>query len=156
MNAHDRQYLDAWEELSPAQRRELKAAGITGPELMSYTTLRPECTREVAVPPVDPFAAPVVEDKIYEVVRRLVGELLSQSNPALAIECLSVVTGISYLGNSMTDIARRHGVTRAAVSKRCVELSEALGLEPSRAMRSKKARKSYAKRARDQHNKFEH
>lgn len=156
MNPNDRQYMEAWAELTPEQRKELKAAGITGPELMSYTTLRPECTREVSVPPTEPFATPVDEERIYEVVRRLVGELLSQSNPALAIECLSLVTGIGYIGNTMTDIAKSHGVTRAAVSKRCVELSEALGLEPSRAMRSKKARNSYAKRARDQHNRYEH
>ena len=36
----------------------------------------------------------------------------------------------------VTDIAKRHGVTRAAVSKRCVELTRALNLKPSRAMRS--------------------
>ena len=40
-------------------------------------------------------------------------------------------------------IARRHGVTRAAVSKRCCELSELLDLRPSRAMRSLTARKRY-------------
>jgi hypothetical protein len=50
----------------------------------------------------------------------------------------------------MTDIAKRHGVTRAAVSKRCVELSRALNLKPSRAMRSIPARQSY-RRARLKH-----
>ena len=43
----------------------------------------------------------------------------------------------------MTAIAEQHGVTRAAVSKRCVELTQALNLKPSRAMRSLKARTSY-------------
>ena len=37
----------------------------------------------------------------------------------------------------MTEIAKRHDVTRAAVSKRCVELTQALNLKPSRAMRSR-------------------
>ena len=50
----------------------------------------------------------------------------------------------------MTEIAKRHGVTRAAVSKRCVELTQALNLKPSRAMRSLLARQSYRK-ARLQH-----
>lgn len=44
----------------------------------------------------------------------------------------------------MTAIAQRHGVTRAAVSKRCVELTEKLGVMPSRAMRSLTARAAYA------------
>jgi hypothetical protein len=43
----------------------------------------------------------------------------------------------------MSDIAKRHGISRAAVSKRCVELTELLDLPPSRAMRSLTARKRY-------------
>ena len=43
----------------------------------------------------------------------------------------------------MSAIATRHKVTRAAVSKRCVELTERLDLLPSRAMRSLTARKAY-------------
>jgi hypothetical protein len=44
----------------------------------------------------------------------------------------------------MTDIARRHGLTRAAVSKRCIELSDMLGIHASRAMKSEEARKAYS------------
>ena len=88
-------------------------------------------------------------DAIWEVVRRLIGELLIQQNAKLSLECLALVSGVSFLGESMTDIARRHGVTRAAVSKRCVELAEKLNMFPSRAMRSLTARKAYA-RARNQ------
>jgi len=45
----------------------------------------------------------------------------------------------------MTEIAQRNGVTRAAVSKRCVELTQKLKINPSRAMRSLTARISYAR-----------
>ena len=45
----------------------------------------------------------------------------------------------------MSAIARRHGVTRAAVSKRCVEMTEKLGVLPSRAMRTLTARDAYAR-----------
>ena len=44
----------------------------------------------------------------------------------------------------MTDIARRHGLTRAAVSKRCIELADMLGIHASRAMKSEDARKAYS------------
>lgn len=86
----------------------------------------------------------------HDLLRRLVGELIGQDNARLSLECLALVTGLAYCGDSMTDIAKRHGVTRAAVSKRCVELTRALNLKPSRAMRSLNARKSY-RRARLQH-----
>ena len=46
-------------------------------------------------------------ERFHDLLRRLVGELID----------------LSYCGNSMTEIAKRHEVTRSAVSKRCVELS---------------------------------
>ena len=47
------------------------------------------------------------------------------------------------MGDSMTAIAKRHGVTRAAVSKRYIQLTEQLDMLPSRAMRSLTARATY-------------
>lgn len=68
-------------------------------------------------------------------VRALVGVLLADPNPALGRQCLALVTGIGYDGSSMSEIAKLHRVTRASVSKRCVELCETLGIPPTRAMR---------------------
>ena len=93
--------------------------------------------------PVAPQAAD--DERIHDLLRRLVGELISQDETKLSLECLALVTGLTYDGDSMTGIARRHGVTRAAVSKRCVELTHTLNLKPSRAMRSHQARHSYRK-----------
>ena len=89
-------------------------------------------------------------ERFHDLLRRLVGERIGQDNARLSLECLALVTGLAYCGDSMTDIARRHGVTRAAVSKRCVELTRALNLKPSRAMRSVESRQSY-RRARMRH-----
>lgn len=74
------------------------------------------------------------------VVRRLVGILLADSNAQLGVECMALVTGIGYEGDSMAEIARRHKVTRAAVSKRCVDLCDTFGIKPVRAMRPEKNR----------------
>jgi hypothetical protein len=71
--------------------------------------------------------------------------MLMQSNASLSLDCLALVTGLAYFGDTMTEIAKRHDVTRAAVSKRCVELTQSLNLKPSRAMRSLLARESYHK-----------
>jgi DNA-binding phage protein len=79
-----------------------------------------------------------------EVLRHFVADLISEGNTRLTIECLAVALGLSaYNGESMTSIAKRHGVTRAAVSKRCVDITRQLNLPPSRAMRSEKARNTY-------------
>ena len=85
----------------------------------------------------------VSSEALWDALRRLIGEILTLPNRSLTVECLAVVSGLSYAGDSMTDIAKRHSVTRAAVSKRCVELTEKLSLMPSRAMRTLTARKSY-------------
>ena len=61
----------------------------------------------------------------------------------LALDCLALVSGVGFMGDSMTAIAKRHKVTRAAVSKRCIHLTEQLDLLPSRSMKSLTARTSY-------------
>lgn len=76
---------------------------------------------------------------------RVVGRLISTANAQLSIEVLALVSGICYQGVSQTSIAANHGVTRAAVSKRCVELADDLGLPPSRSMKSENARRAYSK-----------
>ena len=101
-------------------------------------------TQEPASSEPEPAPTQPADHRILlRLLRRLVGELAMQDHVRLSLECLALVTGLSYDGFSMTAIARRHGVTRAAVSKRCVELTQALGLPPSRAMRSPKARTRY-------------
>ena len=80
---------------------------------------------------------------VWDAMRRVLGEILIHDNSRLTAECIALASGLSYSGASETEIAQRHGITRAAVSKRCVELTELLDLRPSRAMRSLTARKSY-------------
>lgn len=92
----------------------------------------------------DPQEQPTYDHEVlWAALRRVLGEVLQQGNPRLTVECLALVSGLAYTGASMSEIARRHGITRAAVSKRCVELTEQLDLRPSRAMRSLTARQRY-------------
>jgi hypothetical protein len=96
-------------------------------------------------PESEPQAAATAHDAetTHHAIRRVVGEIISHENARLTAECIALVSGLSYTGSSMSEIASRHGVTRAAVSKRCVELTELLDLPPSRAMRSLTARHQY-------------
>ncbi|XHR30389.1 MAG: hypothetical protein ACFUZC_07470 [Chthoniobacteraceae bacterium] len=170
---HEREYLDYYqspeylrwvESLSAEDRCRLEADGLLQPLIdRSGTTLRDEdaCLSNMASEEDDvltqvdlaanvqkpdnaPVAEPGTDERLWDILRRLLGELLNQKNAKLTIECLAVVSGIGFLGDSMTEIAERNGVTRAAVSKRCVELTLKLKLNPSRAMRSLTARVSYA------------
>lgn len=161
-SARDKEYLDAWKNLSPRQRKQLEKAGITGPDAPVYRTHKrdEELILERCAAIVDelPDASPhTTSDQDTTVVaRRIIGELLAQDNMRLTAECLALVTGLVYDGNSMTETAKRHGVTRAAVSKRCVEIADALGLPPARAMKRLTARKTYERRARSCHSRNDH
>lgn len=72
--------------------------------------------------------------RFAEGIRGVVIYLLEQRNARLALETFALATGVGYDGLSEAAIARKHGVTRAAVSKRCIQVCETLGIQPSRAM----------------------
>ena len=81
-----------------------------------------------------------------EILRHLVADIISaRTTPDSPSSAWPIALGLQRLQrrDSMTRIAKRHGITRAAVSKRCVDITERLNLPPSRAMRSEKARKIY-------------
>jgi hypothetical protein len=158
-------YADWIASLPPEERERLGELGLDRPSVpgsgigapsrdmaeSSLASCGPEEVIEAeggAVPIDDPEATD--PERLHDLLRRLVGELIGQDNARLSLECLALVTGLAYCGDSMTEIAKRHGVTRAAVSKRCVELTRALNLSPSRAMRSLPARQNY-RRARLKH-----
>ena len=161
-DAEYRREYEAWvQSLPPRERAKLKAAGLEEP-LCPSRGGGASSESDLADSPlasetpdlleaIEPCDQPAYQgqrmdgDEVWDVLRRLLGELLSQKNAKLSLECLALVSGVSFLGDSMTEIGKRHGVTRAAVSKRCVELTEKLGLLPSRAMRSLTARDAYAR-----------
>lgn len=165
-DADYQQAYQAWvDSLPPKERQQLAIMRLDRP-LMSDTAgsgyrdvaeasrcaVLPEVFAEGTEEGCGPEGACSDREDVLHFIRRLVGELMGQDNVRLSVECLALATGISYRGDSMTDIARRYGVTRAAVSKRCVEFIDALGLAPSRAMRSPQARQSYRRRRMDELN----
>ena len=149
-------YLEWVESLPPEERAKLQTEGLDSPAVHRHGS--GSANGDAADSPLmsegcDPAQAPepeparptetADEEHVWDVVRRLLGEVLSHDNARLTVECIALVSGLSYTGASMTEVAQRHGITRAAVSKRCVELTELLDLRPSRAMRSLTARKRY-------------
>lgn len=152
---YERDY-EAWvKSMTIDERREAEKLGLLKPCLQRHgngaadhdmaESSRASHTPDMAtlVDREDEQAGPINHDAI-EVLRHFVADLISEGNTRLTVECLAVALGLSaYNGESMTSIAKRHGVTRAAVSKRCVDITTQLNLPPSRAMRSEKARNIY-------------
>jgi hypothetical protein len=152
----DREYTDAYREwvasLSPKQRREMAAQGLLDPMVDRLDGMKGEDVSDMPIPapgnlpnheelvPAHTEVAGGGDERVFDALRRIIGELLSENNAGLSLECLALVTGVAFDGSSMSDIARRHGLTRAAVSKRCIALSDQLHLGRSRAMRSLTAR----------------
>jgi DNA-directed RNA polymerase specialized sigma24 family protein len=154
---YEKAYRDWIESLPADERRELEAQGLAKPCLMQHGTgsatgdaadspLMKEGDDPALLPPEperESDSNPCDTESVWAALRRVLGEVLSHDNARLTAECIALVSGLSYTGCSMTEIASRHGITRAAVSKRCVELTELLDLPPSRAMRSLTARLRY-------------
>ena len=153
--AYAREYRAWFAVQPPEEQRRLAALGLAEPlrETDGYGSGSMDAaeSHEASETPELPLeddelpvrVAAIENEEVLDVLRRLIGELIAERNARLSLECLALATGFSYLGGTMTAIARRHCVTRAAVSKRCVELIEKLNLQPSRAMRSLTARRAY-------------
>jgi hypothetical protein len=151
---YERAYASWLDGMTPAERVELEGLGLGEAELPKRSGgvgLSCDAAEQSAAQTLDEIAAPDPDEgisagdlRIMEALQRLIGELVTDQKPRLAIECLALVSSIAYQGNSLTEIAARHGLTRAAVSKRCLELSERLGVKNRRALRSDHAREAYA------------
>jgi hypothetical protein len=152
---YERDY-EAWvKSMTLEERREAEKLGLLKPCIQRHgngaadhdmaESSRASHTPDIAalVDHEDEQAGTINQDAV-EVLRHFVADLISEGNTRLTVECLAVALGLSaYNGESMTSIAKRHGVTRAAVSKRCVDITRQLNLPPSRAMRTEKARNIY-------------
>jgi hypothetical protein len=154
---YEREYIAWTASMTPQEREQLAALGLDSPEIPKRSAgigVSRDAAEQSAAQTLDEIAAPDADEGITEadlrtceVIQKLIGELIVDRNPALAVECLALTTGIAYEGNSMIAIAKRHGLTRAAVSKRCVELAERLGVKNLRPMKSESARQIYRQRA---------
>jgi hypothetical protein len=165
------QYRDWVASLPADERRALAAQGLLEPAVDAMRLGKGEDVS--AMPLGEPAYGPNHDDPppahgnvatgdgeaAWDALRRVIGELICEDNARLSLECLALVTGVAFDGSSMSTIAKRHGLTRAAVSKRCVALTDQLHLGRSRAMRSLTARTNYQtaqKRKNESCERFDH
>ena len=157
--SRDRDYTTQYREwvatLPADERRTLAAQGLLEPVVDAMRLSKGE---DVTAMPLGVPANDLIRDEptpthtdvatgdgeaAWDALRRVIGELICEDNARLSLECLALVTGVAFDGSSMSTIAKRHGISRAAVSKRCVALTDQLHLGRSRAMRSLTARSIY-------------
>jgi hypothetical protein len=156
----DAEYLKAWQKLPARERKRLAKAGIVGPDVPVYRTGKQEveATLERAATPEDTAfpddCGEESHDDVAAALRRVFSELIA-SERTLDLECVAFVLRLGYDGASMTDIAKRYGVTRAAVSKKILRYSEAMGVGQVAGQRSLTARVAYARRASTVHSRHE-
>lgn len=75
----------------------------------------------------------------------LIREIAFGANPQLEAEVIALAVGVILEeGGTQTRIAKKHGVTKAAISKRVLAFVDRTGLPPSEFMKSAKARSTYA------------
>jgi len=80
-----------------------------------------------------------------DVLAAFCARIRSASNPLLVFDAVCFATGVLALdGQSQTELAKRHGVSRAAFSKIAIQWVKTFGIRPSRGMKSSKACKTYA------------
>jgi hypothetical protein len=153
---YEREY-EAWvKSMSREERREAEKLGLLKPCLQRHGNGAPDHDMaDSSAASHEPDIAALIDHEdeapeapsmgsATEILRHLVADIVREDNTRLTLDCLAIALGMRvYSGESMTEVARRHKITRAAVSKRCVDITERLNLPPSRAMRSKKARQIY-------------
>lgn len=155
------EFLRYLESLSPEERRRLEAEGLLKPMIdRSGSTLRDEDASESSMACEKPdFDAAIDHEQLApafqqsasaagDVLASFCARIRGRANPALVFDAVCYATGVTDVeGVSATELAARHGITKQAFSKIAVEWCQTFGLQPSRSMKSKTARKVYRERA---------
>jgi len=172
----DQRYRDAWKKpetldwiasLPSEERRKLEAEGLLAPLLPKdgsgvlldgdladspLAASDPDIAEQIdGSKPIENADAQARSDVLASFCARMRG----CANPALVFDAVCYGTGVLAIeGQSATELAAKHGVTKQAFSKIAVEWCTKFGLPPARSMKSKRARVAYRKRAKAVHQRY--
>ena len=162
----DREYREAWDSpeakawiagLDPDERARLEAEGILSPSLPGRANgvMLDGDLADSSVASEEPDLAAEIDGEKDEAARAearadvlaaFCARIRCCDNPLLMFDAACFATGVASLdGCSQSELARRHGVTRAAFSKLATQWVKTFNLPPSRGMKSKKARQKYSR-----------
>lgn len=153
--AMDREYGEEYQRwiasLSAEERATLEQDGLDEADTSRSGGSRDELdeNRMAALAPdeaqTDPHTPPTPGQNAGDILASFVARIRSCPNPLMVFDAVAYGTGMLALdGVSLTEIAKRHNMTRAALSKIGTRWVKTFGLTPSRGMKSARARKVYA------------
>ena len=85
-----------------------------------------------------------LSEKVWEAIAQVICSIVDSSNPRKTADLYACATGIRLRqGITLTDLAKKYGVSKQALDKQLVSLCEKLDLPPPRLMKSQLSRESY-------------
>ncbi|NBR55098.1 MAG: hypothetical protein EBT82_03900 [Micrococcales bacterium] len=85
-----------------------------------------------------------LSERIWEAIAQVISNIVDSPNPRRTADLYACVTGIRIRqGITLTDLAKKYGVSKQALDKQLVQLCEKLDLPPPRLMKSQMSRESY-------------
>lgn len=154
-----RDYQQWYDSLSQKERAKVDAMGLSSPTIDYSGNMRSADISEMQIPEfVDQPSVEVQttssSDPIQfagDILRKLIGEMASMPNVSLTLDCLMIILKIGETIPTETELARKHRVTRAAVSKRCITLMDTFRISPPSMLKSERARRTYSRTQKKTH-----
>lgn len=85
-----------------------------------------------------------LSERIWEAIAQVISNIVDSPNPRRTADLYACVTGLRIRqGITLTDLAKKYGVSKQALDKQLVQLCEKLDLPPPRLMKSQMSRESY-------------
>ena len=85
-----------------------------------------------------------LSERIWEAIAQVLSNIVDSPNPRKTADLYACATGLRLRqGITLTDLAKKYGVSKQALDKQLVSLCEKLDLPPPRLMKSQLSRKSY-------------
>lgn len=85
-----------------------------------------------------------LSERVWEAISQVLGNIVDSSNPRKTADLYACATGLRLRqGITLTDLAKKYGISKQALDKQLVQLCEKLDLPPPRLMKSQLSRNSY-------------
>jgi hypothetical protein len=85
-----------------------------------------------------------LSERVWEAISQVLGNIVDSSNPRKTADLYACATGLRLRqGITLTDLAKKYGISKQALDKQLVQLCEKLDLPPPRLMKSQLSRESY-------------
>jgi len=85
-----------------------------------------------------------LSERIWEAISQVLSNIVDSPNPRKTADLYACATGLRLRqGITLTDLAKKYGVSKQALDKQLVSLCKKLDLTPPRMMKSQLSRESY-------------